>query len=72
MPREFDAEALVCRGAEIKGDVKIGKGTVVQPTAVIVAEVGAQTGKAEQRGARVWRLACVCACVWREGERERL
>ena len=44
--------AVVCRGADIQGDVTIGPGTTVHPTAKIIAVVN----EAGQR-------QCVCACV---------
>ena len=33
-------DAIVCRGAKLKGDVTIGAGTIVHPSARILAEVG--------------------------------
>ncbi len=35
----IDEGAVVCRGATIKGPVSIGPGTVVHPSAFILAEV---------------------------------
>ena len=47
--------AVVCRGADIQGDVTIGPGTTVHPTAKIIAEVN----EAGQR-----QCVCVYVCVF--------